>query len=91
MLRSTNDISEKQKLLRKLLAVRFALIDCTLYLDSHPTCAEGLRYYRQKRAEADKLTQEYEETYGALTAASSRADDKWEWSTTAFPWERGES
>ena len=42
--------SEKQKALRKLQAAKFAVHEANLYLDSHPTCAEGLKYFREKRA-----------------------------------------
>lgn len=81
-------LSEKQKLLRRLQAARFAMVEINLYLDSHPTCQEGLRYFREKREETEKLTREYESKYGPLTAAASSAEERWEWTATAFPWER---
>jgi spore coat protein JB len=84
-------LSEKQKLLRRLQAARFSLVEINLYLDSHPTCQEGLRYFREKRDELAKLTDEYEEKYGPLTAGASSATERWDWVTGAFPWERGES
>ncbi len=83
--------NNKQKLLRKLMAAKFALHDVSLYLDSHPTCQEGLRYFRMKKELYEKLKKEYEEEYGTLTAACSKADERWDWVCTAFPWERGES
>ncbi|MBR1724905.1 MAG: spore coat protein CotJB [Ruminococcus sp.] len=83
--------SEKQKALRKLQAARFAVHEANLYLDSHPTCPEGLKYFREKRALSEKLTREFEEKYGPLTAAASPADECFEWVAGAFPWERGES
>lgn len=83
--------NEKQKLLRRLQAARFAVIDVSLYLDSHPTCQEGLKYFREKRELSEKLTKEYEEAYGPLTATASCAEERWDWVCTAFPWERGES
>lgn len=84
-------LSEKQKLLRRLQAARFAIVEINLYLDSHPTCREGLRYFREKRGELNKLTEEYEEKYGPLTAASARAEERWDWVESPFPWERGQS
>ncbi len=83
--------SEKQKLLRRLQATRFAVIEINLYLDSHPTCSEGLKYFRSKSEELKKLTEEYQEKYGPLCAADSKAENYWDWVSTAFPWERGES
>ena len=83
--------NDRTKALRRLQAAKFALHDAALYLDSHPKCREGLRYFREKRDLAEKLTEEYEKEYGPLTAASSCAEDRWDWVCTAFPWERGES
>ena len=83
--------NNRQKAMRRLMAAKFALHDAALYLDSHPTCQEGLRYFRTKKELAEKLTKEYEEEYGPLTAACSKADERWDWVCTAFPWERGES
>ncbi len=83
--------SERQKLLRRLQAARFALVEINLYLDSHPTCSEGLKYFRTKSEEVKKLTAEYQEKYGPITAADSKADGYWDWVAQAFPWERGES
>ena len=31
-------LSEKERLLRKIQACSFALVEANLYLDSHPTC-----------------------------------------------------
>ncbi len=83
--------NEKLKYLRRLQAVRFALYDAALYLDSHPACQEGLRYFREKRELCDKLTREYEAAYGPLTASASTAEERFDWVCTPFPWERGES
>ncbi len=83
--------NEKQKLLRRLQAVRFAVHDAALYLDSHPACREGLKYFREKRELCEKLTKQYEDAYGPLTASASAAEERFDWVCTPFPWERGES
>ena len=83
--------NDRIKALRRLQAAKFALHDAALYLDSHPECQEGLRYFREKRELVEKLTKEYEKEYGPLTAAASCAEERWDWVCTAFPWERGES
>ena len=84
-------LSEKQKLMRKLMACSFALTEANLYLDSNPTCRQGLAYFRKHREEYDKVLAEYTEKYGPITFKQSNSDKKWEWVTTPFPWERGES
>lgn len=62
-----------------------------LYLDSHPDCQEALEYYRKHRDMLKKAVEEYENTYGPLTALGVSDKNRWTWATTAFPWERGES
>ena len=84
-------LSEKQKLMRKLMSCSFALEEANLYLDSHPTCREGLEYFRKHREEYEKVLAEYTEKYGPVTAIQSDNEKKWAWVTTPFPWERGES
>ena len=84
-------LSEKQKLLRRLQAARFGVIEANIYLDSHPTCRHGLKYFKEKKAELEELTAEYESKYGPITAVASNTTDHWEWVSTPFPWERGES
>ncbi len=84
-------MSEKQRLLRKVQAATFALVEANLYLDSHPTCQDGLAYFAEHKKAQEKAVREYEEKFGPLTARASDNSRKWEWVTTPFPWERGES
>lgn len=84
-------LSEKQKAIRRVQAAQFAMHEANLYLDSHPNCAEGLKYFREKREQTQQITREYEKKFGPLTVNASPADECFEWAVTAFPWERGES
>ena len=80
------DKAEKM-LLRKVQACCFALTEANLYLDSHPTCPDGLKYYRDHKEKYDKALAEYQEKYGPLTANASEGTRRWEWVTKPFPWE----
>lgn len=84
-------LNDKQKMMRKLQQASFALVEANLYLDSHPTCKMGLEYFAKHKAEYDKIEAEYVEKYGPVNVKQSGNDKKWEWATTPFPWERGES
>ena len=77
----------KMKLLKKIQAESFAVVEANLYLDTHPTCKDGLEYFRRHKELCEKLKKEYEEKYGPLTAAASEGTKKWEWVTEPFPWE----
>ncbi|MBR6872598.1 MAG: spore coat protein CotJB [Ruminococcus sp.] len=79
--------SEQHKLMKKLQACSFALTEANLYLDSHPTCADGLAYFRRHKDEYEKARAEYEKKYGPLTACAAEGTRKWEWVTQPFPWE----
>lgn len=81
-------LSEKERLLRKIQACSFALVEANLYLDSHPTCRDGLAYFARHKAEKEKLVAEYNEKYGPLTFTQNNSSKKWEWVTSPFPWER---
>lgn len=81
-------MTEKQRLIRKVQAATFALVEANLYLDSHPTCKDGLAYFKEHKKHYDQAVKEYEEKCGPLTAFNSDCEKKWEWVTTPFPWER---
>lgn len=84
-------LNEKQRLMRRIQQYSFALVEANLYLDSHPTCRMGLKYHAERKADYDKAVAEYEQKYGPITARNSCSMKKWDWVTTPFPWERGES
>ena len=77
--------------MRRLQQQSFALTEANLYLDSHPTCPMGLKYFETHKKEYDELMKQFSEKYGPITVGQSCTDKKWSWVTSPFPWERGES
>ena len=76
----------KVSLMRDVQTAQFALIETVLYLDTHPYDCEAMKAlekYREKYAEA---VEKYEESCGALYAASI-SDIPYDWVKTPFPWE----
>ena len=71
-------LSEKERLLRKIQSI--------LYLDSHPSCRDGLAFFARHKAEKEKLIAQYNEKYGPLTITQNNSSKKWEWVTSPFPW-----
>lgn len=84
-------MTEKQRLMRKVQSCSFALVEANLYLDTHPTCRDGLEYFKKHKEEYEQAVKAYEEKYGPLTARASENDRRWAWVSEPFPWERGES
>lgn len=79
--------NEQLRLMKKIQTESFALVEANLYLDTHPTCSEGLKYFRTHKEAYEEAVKEYESKYGPITAAASAGTRKWEWVTQPFPWE----
>ena len=78
---------DKNRLLRNLQMIDFALTEANLYLDSHPCCPEALAFFRKYRDMRKVAVAEYEAQVGPLTANATSAEDMWEWVSTPWPWE----
>ncbi len=70
----------------RLKAADFALWETVLYLDAYPEDKTALANFYKLRDEAEKLTLEYEEKYGALTAFGNEGNS-WQWTKGPWPWE----
>lgn len=74
--------------LEELQAVDFALVDLTLYLDTHPDDLDSIRQYNGLAKHYKKLKKEYEMRYGPLMAyGHSYSDDHWSWGKAPWPWQ----
>lgn len=81
-------LSDKEKLMMKLQSASFAMKEAELFLDTHPTCREGIEYFKKHKDLCNKLKAEYAEKYGPITTDQQTSDKKWSWVTSPFPWER---
>ena len=81
-------LSEKEKLMLKIQSCSFAMKEAELFLDTHPTCAEAIEYYKKHREMNEQYVKEYAEKYGVITMDQQSSDKKWSWVETPFPWER---
>jgi spore coat protein JB len=67
--------------------LHFALLDASLFLNSHPTDAAALRYFQQMKQEYLQAAAMYEKNFGALTALNAAGSSGWEWVSSPWPWE----
>jgi len=75
-------------LLNKISKTGFILYDIHLFLDTHPTDYQALRYYEIYQKKLDELKREYEKRYGPLTPKMTDGSDRWNWIDGPWPWER---
>ncbi len=79
--RLTGDLYEK------IRSLGFVKAELELYLDTHPDCRTALDYYYKTLAELKKLTDEYQNTVGPLTAMGVTDTERWTWVDGPWPWQ----
>lgn len=80
-------IMGKAQLLRKIREYDFAIVETTLFLDTHPNNQKALSYYHKLKADRKKLVSEFENNFGPLTMYCNENKTKWDWITGPWPWE----
>ena len=81
---------ERQKLLKWIDMVSFAVIDLGQYLDTHPQDGEALDYYNHLSKLRNQAMKDYTSTYGPLLMDSFHPDNRWCWALKPWPWEGGD-
>jgi len=77
----------RARLLDAVWQNKFVLNDLKLYLDTHCTDKQALRMYEKYQKQCSILVEEYERTYGPLTAGLTNRTDIWNWIDGPWPWE----
>ena len=77
---------DKKKLLNYIDAVSFALIDTTLYLDTHPNDQKAIDHFNQYQKARKQALKEYARNFEPLTIDSADIDDRFTWATDSWPW-----
>ena len=77
----------RNKLLRQIQALKFAILDVGLYLDGHPDNQKALRYFNQMKAKLETAVSEYEAAFGPLTMLQNNSETTWHWVAAPWPWE----
>ena len=79
-------MSDQERLMRRISAVKFSMWELHIYLDTHPgdcAAAEILDEYREL---AEQLTAQYEAAYGPLHETPATAN-RWAWIADPWPWD----
>ncbi|BBF43943.1 polypeptide composition of the spore coat protein CotJB [Lachnospiraceae bacterium KM106-2] len=93
-------MSERQSLMKEINEASFAIVDATLYLDTHPTDEAALQFFDEAMNKRKAAMQQYESKFEPLIIdcvnqqpASDQADTKypgmkhWRWADGPAPWE----
>lgn len=75
---------KKEKLLRRLSSLQFAMWEMRIYLDTHPGCAEGTMLFNEYQEKFKAVCKEYEARFGPLTLSGNNSD---EWLQNPWPWD----
>lgn len=81
-----NDMT-REKMLKEIKSLQFAIIELALYLDTHPEDERALCLHRKYAREVKDLKDKYQKVYGPLTI--NFPCNKWRWIEEPWPWERG--
>lgn len=75
----------KEELMNKLMAYKFAINDMSLFLNTHPHNEKALKLHNEYVCELDKIKKQYENEFGPLTFETEM--DSWKWVSDSWPWE----
>ncbi len=83
--------NEQEKLLHDIGVLSFVVIELSLYLDTHPTDQNALKYFNHYNRLANQARQEYSARFTPLTlsCADTSTCDDWQWALKPMPWEGG--
>lgn len=67
---------------------KFACVDASLYLDTHPDDMEAISYFQEHNQLYKEAMNVYAKTYGPLTISQARyCDAYWDWVNQPWPWQ----
>ena len=78
----------REKMIRKIKELNFAIIELSQYLDTHPNDRKALCLHREYANELNELKDKYQRIFGPLTIYFPC--NKWRWLESPWPWERSD-
>ena len=78
---------KKEKLMREIQIMSFAIVETNLFLNTHPECEKARAFLNETRERKAAKAAEYEKKYGPLTAAGREYDGAFSWAKGPWPWE----
>lgn len=82
-------MTERQRLLRRIAAIDFSIVELHLYLDTHPDAIDILRKLNEYEEKSSELKRDFEKKFGPLTSLDKEKNN-WEWVSNPWPWDTEE-
>lgn len=79
-------MSERERLLRQISMVDFAILELHMFLDTHPNDSNAATKLDEYQIKSAALTHEFESKYGPLSA-NDRNANRWAWISNPWPWD----
>ncbi|RWZ60236.1 spore coat protein CotJB [Halobacillus fulvus] len=78
----------RYELMEKIQMVDFALVELTLYLDTHPNDQQAIQQFNQLAVESKEYKALYEKQFGPLRQfGASFSGYPWNWIDSPWPWQ----
>ena len=77
----------RREMINEIKALDFAIIELSLYLDTHPEDMKAIDMHNDYCLKVKNLKDKYQKMYGPLNIFYQ--SDKWNWLDNPWPWERG--
>lgn len=80
-------MSEKNRMLKDISVIDFAMVELTLYLDTHPFDKQAMEYFNHFASIKSQLMKEFASKYYPLSKDTSCDTKQWNWALAPMPWE----
>ena len=82
-----NNMENRAEMLKRIKCIKFAVVELTQYLDTHPFDRRALCLHNKYCKELRTICDKYQKVYGPLT--NEYPCNKWRWLEESWPWEGG--
>lgn len=82
-------MNDRQKLMKQIASLDFAIIELHIFLNTHPDDVVATQKMDEYIEESNKLRAEYEEKYGPIQATDINSN-QWAWISNPWPWDNEE-
>lgn len=79
--------SERNRMIKDISVVDFALVELTLYLDTHPFDKQAMEYFNHFARIKEQMMKDFSSRYFPLTKDNSYDTKQWSWALAPMPWE----